>query len=172
MHRTLAAVCAGLAVAVPAVSGLTGCYSFNTSLPGHIETVRVPVFRNETLQAEVPEEMTAAFTDRFIRDNQLKVVQSDPDAVLEGVITGYEDRVFGFNADRQAEEYVVVVTVTLALRDRVEDNELWREEGLSGVGNYFVGSSDPQQPSTPEEARATAIEQIVTVAMSRTFEGW
>jgi hypothetical protein len=150
----------------------TGCYSFNTSIPGHIKTVSVPVPENETLKAEVPEELTTALTARFVRDNQLQVVQRDADAILEGVVTGYEDRVFGFNANQQAEEYVVVVTVRLTFRDRVKNKELWSEENLRGVGNYFVGSSDPNQATSAREALLLAIQQIVDLTMARTFEGW
>ena len=49
-------------------------------------------------------ELTQALTDRFVRDNTLRVVQKDADAVLESDITGYENRVFGFNAEQQADE--------------------------------------------------------------------
>jgi len=163
---------AALCCALILVGILPGCYSFNTSLPGHIKTVMVPVFRNETLQSEIPEDLATALTNRFLRDNRLKVVQSNPDAILEGIITGYEDRVFGFNTDQQADEYVVVITVSVAFRDRVKNKELWREDTLRGVGNYIVGVSDPSQPSTNIDAQATAIQQIVDFTMSRTFEGW
>jgi hypothetical protein len=161
-----------LAVAVGLLPAASGCYSFSTSLPGHIETVMVPVMENETLRPEVSEDLVTALTGRFVRDNQLQVVQRNADAVLEGTVTGYEDRVFGFNANQQAEEYVVVVTVRLTFRDRVKNRELWSEEAIRGVGNYFVGSSDPNQASTAAEALVVALQQIVDITMARTFEGW
>lgn len=151
---------------------LGGCYTFRTSLPGHIQTVRIPVVQNETLEVELADELTTALTERFVRDNQLRVVQGDSDSVLEGRITGYEDRVFSFNAAQQADEYVVIVTVDLALRDRVRQKELWREESMRGVSSYFPGGSDANLPRSPEEARTKAIEQLVETVVSRTFEGW
>lgn len=147
-------------------------YTFKTSLPGHIRTVRIPVFQNETLEPILEEELTTALTERFVRDNQLRVVQEDADAVLEGTITGYEDRVFGFDAQQKADEYLVVITVDLALRDRVKNKELWREENLRGVASYFPGTSDQNTPGTEAEAKRAAIAQIVDLTLSRTFEGW
>ena len=161
-----------LLLAVGTIPAASGCYSFSTSLPGHIKTVMVPAMPNETLRPEVSEELTTALTGRFVRDNQLQVVQRNADAVLEGTVTGYEDRVFGFNANQQAEEYVVVVTVQLVFRDRVKNKELWSDDAVRGVGNYFVGSADPNQPRTATEALEVALQQIVDLTMARTFEGW
>jgi hypothetical protein len=82
---------------------LCGCYSFRgSSLPSHIKTLEIPVVENRTLEVVLIEELTTALTDRFVADNRLKVVQRSGDAVLEGVITGYENRVFGFNDEEQA----------------------------------------------------------------------
>ena len=156
---------------VPALV-INGCYSFSTNLPGHIKTVMVPVFQNETLIAEIPEELTAALTERLIADNQVRVVQSNPDAVLDGVITHYEDRVATFDSQKQADEYIVVLTVDLVFRDRVNRKDIWREEEVRGFASYLLTGADPEQASSAEEARAFAIEQIVDIAMSRTFEGW
>jgi len=152
---------------------LAGCpYSFSNSLPGHIKTVSIPVFENETLESELAEELTTAVTDRFVRDNQLSVVQQDADAELLGTITGFEDRVFGFNADQRADEYLVVLTVRLVFRDRVKNKEIWKEDQTRGVASYFLGSSQAGTPATVEQARALAITQIVDIIVSRTFEGW
>lgn len=151
---------------------LTGCaYTFNPSLPGHIKTLQIPVVENETLEVELAEELTSALTDRFISDNNLNVVSRDGDAILEGTIVGYENRVFGFNAQQQAQEYIVLMQVKMTLRDRVKNKELWSEDNVRGVASYFVGGSG-QTVSTEPEAQQLAIKQIVDFAISRTVEGW
>jgi len=150
----------------------TGCYTFNpAALPGHIKTLEIPVVANRTLEPALAEQVTKGLSDRFIADNTLKVVQKNADAVLEGEVTGYQDRVFGFNSSRQANEYIVILTVKLTLRDRVKNKELWSSDAVVGRASYFVESS--QSGVTSEtDARALAIKQVVDYAISRTVEGW
>ena len=149
-----------------------GCYRFSSGLPGHINTVSVPVFRNETLEAELTEELTTAVTERFLNDNQLRVINRNADAVLEGVVVGYQDRVSGYTSDQRADEYGVVVTVNLAFRDRVKRKDIWSEEGVVGFSSYYPGGGQTGIPTTEQEARSEAVRQIVDTIMSRTFQGW
>ena len=152
--------------------GLVGCaYTLNPSLPGHLKTLQIPVVENQTLEVALTEELTGALTDRFVSNNQLRVVQKDADAVLEAEITRYENRVFGFNAEQQAQEYIVLMVVQMTLRDRVKGKDLWTEENVRGVGSYFVGGTG-QTVATEEGAQTLAIKQIVDFALSRTVEGW
>ena len=111
-------------------------------------------------------------TDRFIADNHLKVVQKNADAALEGEVIGYQDRVFGFDSARQANEYIVIVTVQLTLRDRVKNKEIWNAEQVVGRANYFLESSTGGGVTSESAAREQAIRQVVDYALSRTVEGW
>lgn len=160
-------VCACAALVV------SGCaYTFNpSSVPSHIKTLEIPVLGNRTLEPALAEEITRELTDRFLRDNTLRVVQKDGDAVLEGEITGYQDRVFGFNADEKADEYIVLLTVKLVLRDRIKNKELWSEEQVQGRTSYFLGAAE-SAVNSEDKARALAIKQVVDFALARSVEGW
>lgn len=152
---------------------LTGCtYTFNpSSVPGHIKSLEIPVAENQTLEVALSEELTAALTERFVADNTLRVVQKDADALLECSITGYEKRVFGFDQNQVANEYIVLLTVNLALRDRVKSKEIWSEEGVVGRASYALSGSE-EGVATEEAARELAVKQIVDFAISKTVEGW
>jgi len=148
-----------------------GCtYTFNPSLPSYIKTLEIPTAQNQTLEVKLADELTTALTDRFVADGHLRVVQDDADAVLESDITGYENRVFGFNAQQQAQEYIVVITVSMSLRDRVKNKELWSEDKVRGTASYFPGAAG-DATGTEEAARQLAFKQIVDYAISRN-EGW
>ncbi|NNF08196.1 MAG: LptE family protein [Candidatus Eisenbacteria bacterium] len=152
---------------------ISGCvYTFSNSLPNHLKSVHIPVFTNETLEVGLAEELTTAVTDRFAQNNKLQVVTRDADAVLTGDIVGYEERVLGFSSDQRAEEYLVVVSVDMTLQDRVKNREVWSEEGIRGRASYFPDATTQGTAATVEEAITLAVEQIVDVAISRTFEGW
>jgi outer membrane lipopolysaccharide assembly protein LptE/RlpB len=162
-----------LVLALPALLGLAGCaYSFKSaSVPVHLKTLEIPVVANRTLESELSEELTQALIDRFVKDNLYKVVQGDADAILEGEITRYENRVFGFNAEQRADEYIVVMAAKMTFRDRVKNRELWSEGNVQGRASYFIGSSGGAV-GTEEEARALAIKQIVDFAIAHSVEGW
>jgi len=150
-----------------------GCYTFNPSnIPSHIRTLEVPVADNQTLEVALSDQLTTAMTERFVEDNTLRVVQKDADALLECVITGYENRVFGFNQDQVANEYVVILAVDMTLRDRVKGKEIWSGEGVRGQATYALDVATDQGVTTEDEARALAIKHIVDFAISKTVEGW
>jgi len=152
---------------------LGGCaYSFNpSSIPGHLKTVEIPVLDNRTLEVELAEEITSALIDRFVLDNTLRVVQGDADAILEGTITSYENRVFGFNAEEQADEYLVIIVVSMTFRDRVKNKDVWEEGKMRGRASYFLGGPG-NSVSTQGQARDLAIKQIVDATLAKTTEGW
>jgi outer membrane lipopolysaccharide assembly protein LptE/RlpB len=152
---------------------MAGCtYTFNpSSIPGHIKTLEIPVAENQTLEVALAEELTGALTERFVQDNSLRVVQEDTDALLECQITGYEKRVFGFDANEVANEYIVIMNLNMTLRDRVKSKEIWSETGVQGRASYALNGSD-EGVTTEEEARGLAVKQIVDLALAKTVEGW
>jgi|SoiMethySBSTD1v2_1073268.scaffolds.fasta_scaffold917019_2 outer membrane lipopolysaccharide assembly protein LptE/RlpB len=151
---------------------LAGCYTFNPkAVPSNMKTLEIPVVGNRTLEPALSEQVTKALTDRFISDNTLKVVQKNADAVLEGEVTGYQDRVIGFNSSRQANEYLVILTMKLALRDRTKNKEIWSSDAVVGRSSYFLESAQGGVNSETD-ARALAIKQVADFAISRTVEGW
>ena len=156
------------------LSALAGCaYTFNPSLPVHIKTLQIPVVENETLEPTLSRELTDALSERFIADNKLNVVSDNADAVLEGEIVEYQDRVFGFDNRQTADEYIVVMKVRMRLRDRVKNKDVWQEDGIQGRASYFVrGEGSGETLTSEEEARVVVIEQIVDVVLSKTVEGW
>ena len=153
---------------------VTGCgYHAGSLISPDLKTVHVAMFENKDFRHEVEFALTEAVKNEVTRRTHLKLAdRSTAQTVLEGTITGYEDRVFGFDARQKADEYIVVITVDMALRDRVKNKELWREEAMRGVASYFPGTSDQNTPGTEAEAKQAAIAQIVDLTLSRTFEGW
>jgi hypothetical protein len=126
---------------------------------------------NQTPEVTLSDELTQALIDRFVSDNTLRVVQGDADAVLEGTITKYENRVSGYNSSQKADEYMVIVHADLVLRDRVKNREIWKEDQARGAAAYFLGAAE-DAVNTEEEARALAMKQLVDVAIAKTVEGW
>lgn len=160
--------------------GLSGCpYSFSgSSLPGHIQTIAVPSFANETLDATIAEEVTRAMSEAFLADNRLRVVrEARADCVLEGTVSAYERRVYSYSADEEPEEYIVVVTLSVVLKDRVKNRDLWANEALQATETYSAGAEESAADESEEidseaEARAKAVELLTHDIIARTLEEW
>ena len=164
-----AAAATSLLALVIAGSGC-GPYSFNASrLPGHIKTVAIPVFENVTPEPGLEQEVTQALTAEFVRDNTLRVVpESRADSGLYGRVIRYQNRVFGYNAQAQTEEYEVLIEVEVEFKDLVKRKTLWKEEALLGRTTYFVVATVGQAPKDEVTGRAEAIRNLASDLLNRT----
>ncbi len=153
---------------VPLLTLITGCYSFTGSnLPGHIKSLGVPTFENSTLEPGVEQEATSTITDQFISDGRLRIASpSASDARLIGKLSGYENKVNNYDGD-QPRDYIVVVTLSVQMRDQVKNQDLWREDKMVATAVY-----DPGEGETEEEARATALQTLASDIVGRTLEQW
>ncbi len=152
-----------------------GCsYSPNpTAFPTHLSTIAVPVFQNKTTQPALEEQVTQAVVDRFIKNSRLRVVGEDQaDLVVSGAIVTYKNAVFGFNAREQAQEYQVIVTLSVTAKDRVKNRELWKDDNLTRTANYFVVATGGQPAKTEADGRADAIDKLAEGILNRTVETW
>jgi hypothetical protein len=151
-----------------------GPYSFSASrLPGHIKTVAIPVFENRTSEPNLEQEVTQALTAEFVRDNSLKVVpESRADSGLYGRVIRYENRVFGYNAQAQTEEYEVLIEVQVEFKDLVKRKTLWKEDALLGRTTYFVVATVGQAPKDEVTGRTEAIRNLAGDILNRTVRSW
>jgi hypothetical protein len=77
--------------------------------------------------------------------------------------------VYRFNEEEQAQEYIVILTLDVIVKDQVKGKDLWNQEGIRTTATYII--SGPQ--ARPEsEARTDAITQAADIILSRTGEGW
>ncbi|MBP7669031.1 MAG: hypothetical protein KA123_00415 [Candidatus Eisenbacteria bacterium] len=160
------------------LAGWAGCgYSFSgTSLPAYIESVAIPTFRNDTLDATIASEVTRGVTERFVQDNRLKIGrEASAGAVLEGRVVAYERNVYNYNASQVPESYIIVVRVSVVLKDRVKNRDLWKDEALTSTatfpaeGQQAVGAGTPQDE---QEARDAVVKNLAQDILAKTLEQW
>jgi len=107
----------------------TGCgYSFRGNLPGHIKTVAVPMFKNNTAAAGLENTITAAVISAFSNGGRLRVVPVEQaDSILEGEIVGYQIDGAGFDRNANVQAYHLRVVLNVAFRDVRQNKMLWQE---------------------------------------------
>ena len=102
---------------------LAGCgyYSTKSKTAKDIKSIAVTFFQNNTAEPNLEIAFTELVINNLLRDNTLKVVaEDDADALLEGSIVAFRNVPFSFNADLNAEEYIVR---SIGLVTSIEDIE-------------------------------------------------
>ncbi|MFN8548353.1 MAG: LPS assembly lipoprotein LptE [Candidatus Eisenbacteria bacterium] len=156
------------------ISATFGCaYSFSGSaLPAHIKSVAVPTFGNQTVEPELAQQLTAALTDRLVEDGRLKLAsESQAQARFDAQVVSYENKVLNYTADQSPRDYIVIITVSLALRDVVRNREIWKDEALKATSIYKP-SDTTATITTEDAARKDAMSSLTRDIVNRTLESW
>ncbi len=133
----------------------------------------IPVFENVTTEPGLEQELTQEVTREFVLDNTLQVVpEARADAALYGRIVHYENRVFGYDAKGETQQYEVIVAVEIEFKDLVKRKTLWKEESMIGRTTYFVVATTGQVPQNEVSGRAEAIRLLSADILNRTVRSW
>jgi outer membrane lipopolysaccharide assembly protein LptE/RlpB len=150
---------------------LDGCgYTVHGTLPSHINTISVPIFR--TQEPAIEGFITRAVVEAFSTNGRLKVVGSEAaDAVLDGEIIGYSVASIAFDQDANVRQYRLVVTVNLRMRDLRRNTVLFQQNEVREQVDFRVQDAVSQTISREETAlRVAAVEigrSIVSLAVTR-----
>jgi outer membrane lipopolysaccharide assembly protein LptE/RlpB len=150
-----------------------GCgYTVRGTLPSHINTVAVPIFKNRTPEPAIEGFITRAVVEAFSTNGRLKVVSSDQaDAVLDGEITSYSVSSIAFDKDANVRQYRLVLVVNLRMRDVRRGGVLFQQNDVREQADFRVQNVVSQTISREETAlRAAAVDigrSIVSLAVTR-----
>lgn len=164
---------AGAALALAAIVLAGGCgYTVGGTLPSHIQTIAVPIFRNSTREPAVESLITRAVVEAFSTNGRLRVVSSSQaDAILDGEITGYSVASIAFDKDANVRLYRLVVTVNLRMRDVKRDTVLFQQNQVQEQADFRVLGQVSQTISREETALRSAATDIgraiVALAVTR-----
>ncbi|GBE30230.1 MAG TPA: hypothetical protein ENH10_00965 [Bacteroidetes bacterium] len=152
------------------IAGVSGCgfYSFSGSVPGHLKSIAVPPFENQTAEFGLAEDLTEALVNEFLDDNTFKVFDlRQADAVIYGTILRVVDGPSTFSSDETVQEYKVTVTVRVRYEDLVKGKVVW-EETLSTFGIFPAGGGLAER----EEGVVEAVQKMTEDILNKTVSGW
>jgi outer membrane lipopolysaccharide assembly protein LptE/RlpB len=143
VQRTLIAqalVLAALFVSAGCGYSLAGRGSF---LPAHIRVIGVPQFTNLTSVFDVERRVTERVRQELIGRGKYKVEPSATgvDAVLSGEISSISIVASGFNAQRQATRYTLVLTAKVEFRDVKENKVIWSNPSMQFREEYPISGT-------------------------------
>ncbi|MBI2835001.1 MAG: LptE family protein [Acidobacteria bacterium] len=134
-------------------------------LPGHIQTIGIPLFENQSTVFEVEQLLTQKVRAEFIGRGKYRVVPEPTgvDAVLTGVIANISIAPIGFTAEQQASRYSITVTARLEFRDLRENKVLWENAAIVVTEEYEVTTaSSAQDPTAFFGQESNALERLTT----------
>jgi len=162
----------GLGLVLAAVL-LAGCgYGTRGSLPDHIKTVAVPIFKNRTLEPGVESAITSGVVNAFSSGGRVKVVPvEEADAILQGEVVGYSLDGLSFDTNANVRAYRLRLVLNVEFRDVRKSAMLWRQEGLSETSDFQVAGqvSDTiaRGQGAVQQAAAEIGRKVVNLAVDR-----
>jgi hypothetical protein len=155
--------------AIAVVLCLACGYKAGSLLPGHIKKIYIPTFENETTRYGIEQDLTSLVVEAFTNDNRLSVVsEGEADAMLRGVIVGYQKGALTFDRAQTVDEFKIEITVSVEFEDLRDGKILWKEGEFRAWESYTAGEDEGGE----EEALLTAIGTLAGDMVSRTLEGW
>lgn len=160
--------------AVFLAGSLASCvYSFaGGGLPGHIRTIAIVPFDNETGQPGLGTEVQLELRQELPRSLGVRIAgESVADAVVRGKITGYEETAPSFRPAEPGGRVEVVqrevrITFEAEIYDRTENAPIWKQIGLTASGAYAPASE------SVERAVEVAIEQMIVRIVDGAQSQW
>jgi hypothetical protein len=150
---------------------LTGClYTFSggSGLPGHIRTVAVLPFENETANPDISTELHQELREAFRRRLGLREApEGRANAVVTGRITRYEpDVAVGFSADPARATTArrrVQIAIDIEVFDPSTGRALFKRQGLAAEGEY----DERAEAAGRQQAIERLINDIIDGAQSQ-----
>jgi len=152
---------------------LAGCgYGTRGSLPDHIKTVAVPIFKNRTLEPGVESAITSGVVNAFSSGGRVKVVPIDQaDAILQGEVVAYSLDGLAFDRNANVQAYRLRLVLNVEFRDVRRSEMLWRQEGLSETSDFQVqgqvSDTIARGRGAVSQAAAEIGRKVVNLALDR-----
>ncbi len=138
---------------------LVGCgYTPGYRLPRGVQSISVPVFRNETIpfRRDIEFELTRAVKREFqLRTEVDLVAEEHADAILRGTVIQFREGVLVESADGSIQEQGIGVKVGMRL-ERVRDQRVLLERVIEDLVSYSVPAGESIETAVSETVREIA----------------
>ena len=130
-----------------------------SSLPSHIKTINIPMFKNMTTRYELDLKLTLSVIDELVSRGKVEITADDSsaDASLIGEIISFSVNPIAFSGEATADRYNIVVGAKVVLRDRTNNRIIFSNPSYVYQEEYEV----------PE---GTDFETVETQAIERVAE--
>ena len=130
------------------------------SMPPHIHSVAIPVFKNNSSEPELHRDLTRTIRRSFIADGRLRVVGNDKaDLLMKGRLNHYVLKAASFDTDDLISEYWVELTVDIEVTDQVQ-NKRFMKQTLKTKWDFRASSDVVLSEATRQAALQNAYRDL------------
>ncbi len=150
-----------------------GCgYQFQgtgNALPPDVQSVAIPIFRNDSDYEGVEIDFTEALIAQFVRGRQIHVVDdpADANAVVKGAVRRVQVRAVSFSDTDQALEAQMTVVLAIALERTRDGKVLWSDPGISEKEEFAVTADAVVTKSTQFVGRPTTFNNLGDIEIAQ-----
>lgn len=151
---------------------INGCGGYHfaseyNSLPGEINSISIPFFKNETFEANIEAYFTHALINEFIKNQKFTISSHGADATLYGIVKNFHADTIAYSAQDKVLEYRAYVTLDLTLKNNQTGETIWRKPSLTHDEEYKVSSEDI---ALTEATKKVAFQKIANELAEQIYE--
>ncbi len=144
-------------IAVFAILFLLGCgYHFKgkeNNLPRDIQTVAIPIFKNNTTETNIENLFTNAVIAEFVKGKELKLVDvNQADAVIYGTLKEYHNDTLTYSGGGRVSQYRVRIVAEVSLVRTKTGKVIWRAKNLQEFEDYDASTDTITNEARKKEA--------------------
>jgi hypothetical protein len=111
-----------------------------SSLPEHIKTVSVPMFKNMTTRYELDTKLTQRVIDELVARGKVEIAteEGSADALLMGEIQSFRAIPIAFSGESAADRYNIIIVTKIILRDNVNRKVIYSNPSMVYQYEYGV----------------------------------
>ena len=138
------------------------------ALPEDIETVAIPIFRNDSDLERVESDFTAALIDEFSRGRKIRVVDepTEADALVVGRILDFAERAASIASDDQALEVQMTAYLSVRLVRRRDGRVLWSDRRLKVREDFAITADAVSTGSASFVGRSSTNIELDTIEIA------
>lgn len=139
-----------------------GCsYSFKSTLPEHVKGISIGAFANDTFEIGLEGKLVDKIVEEFAVDGRVKVSDTDPDARVEGKITGYKKRAISYGNDDGVYEFRMELTAEYSCKDlKTGENVAGPKKVKAAIDYQVFGSLASSEKDAQKELAQEAAKEI------------
>lgn len=132
-----------------------------SSLPEHIQTVSVPMFKNMTTRYELDTKLTQRVIDELVARGKIEISKDEEsaDALLTGEILSFRAIPVAFSGESAADRYNIIIVTKILLRDNVSRKVIYSNPSM--VYHYEYG--------VPEGTDFESVESLAIDVVAERF---
>ena len=144
-----------------------------SSLPEHIQTVSVPMFKNMTTRYELDLKLTQRVIDELVARGKVEISteEESADALLLGEIQSFRAIPVAFSGESAADRYNIIIVTKIVLRDNVSQKVIYSNPGLVYQYEYGVPEGTDFE-SVESQAIDVVAERFARSLVSTILEGF